>query len=276
MRPAEIASRIMRSWASLRAFFQTTLLKANNMKRIQLRLIQVALLSTISFAQPMGAEAALVTINNPSFESPVTAPATFTGSQSAGPAGWTVYNSGATNNQRFFGVWNPSTTNSFVNGAPDGANVGVVFLENTTNLAEAGLRQTLTSTLQLSMQYTLTVEVGNFSPADPGPFNFTGFPGYRVELFAGSTLVASDPNTLSPGEGVFATSVVSFTTGSSHANAGQAMSIRLVNLNGPGTEVNFDNVRLDASPVPEPSTAAFGAIGMICALLKRHRTARHA
>jgi len=254
----------------LRAFFQTTLLKANNMKRIKLRLIQVALLSTISFAQPMAAEAALMTINNPSFESPVTAPATFRGSQSAGPTGWTVYNSGATNNQRFFGVWNPSTTNSFVNGAPDGANVGVVFLENTTNLAEAGLRQTLTSTLQLSMQYTLTVEVGNFSPADPGPFNFTGFPGYRVELFAGSTLIASDPNTLSPGEGVFATSVVSFATGSSHANAGQAMSIRLVNLNGPGTEVNFDNVRLDASPVPEPSTAVFGAIGMICAYGTSH------
>ena len=246
------------------------------MRRIKLKPIRASLLSIISFALAMAAEAALVTINNPSFESPVTAPATFTGSQSSGPTGWTVYNSGATNNLRYFGVWNPSTTNSYLSGAPDGANIGVVFLENTTNLAEAGLRQTLTATLQLSMQYTLTVEVGNFSPADGGPFNFTGFPGYRVELFAGSTLLASDLNTLSPGEGIFATSVVSFATGSSHANAGQAMAIRLVNLNGPGTEVNFDNVRLDASPVPEPSTVVLVAIAMICAVLKRPRTSRNA
>jgi hypothetical protein len=217
------------------------------------------------------APAAPITVLNHSFEVPVTAPATFTGSQSAAPASWTVYNSGATNNMRFFGVWNPSTTNSFVNGAPDGANIGVVFLENTTNLAEAGLRQALAATLQLSMQYTLTVEVGNFSDAPPEAFEFTGFPGYRVELFAGSTLLALDNNTLSPGEGIFATSVVSFTTGASHANAGQPLAIRLVNLNGPGTEVNFDNVRLDASPVPEPATGLLGAIGVLCALCKRHR-----
>ena len=246
------------------------------MKRTGLRLSQASLLATVSLALTMAAEAALVTINNPSFESPVTAPATFTGAQASGPTGWTVYNSGATNNQRFFGVWNPATTNSFVSGAPDGANVGVVFLENTTNLAEAGLQQVLGSTLQLSTQYTLTIEVGNFSDIDPGPFNFTGFPGYRIDLFAGSTLIAADNNTLSPGEGVFATSVVSFTTGASHANAGQPLGIRLVNLNGAGTEVNFDNVRLNASPVPEPSTGLFGSIGTICALLKRRRTSSNA
>ncbi|NOY30101.1 MAG: PEP-CTERM sorting domain-containing protein [Planctomycetes bacterium] len=246
------------------------------MKRIKLKLTQAWLLSAISFGLPMAAEAALVTINNPSFESPVTPSATFSGGQTTGPTDWTVYNSGATNNERFFGVWNPSTTNSFVNGAPDGANVGVVFLENTTNLAEAGLQQTLTATLQLSTQYTLTVDVGNFSDADGGPFNFTGFPGYRVELFAGSTLIASDLNTLSPSEGIFETSVVSFATGISHANLGQTLAIRLVNLNGPGIEVNFDNVRLDASPVPEPSTVGLGVLGMMCVLLKRHRISRNA
>lgn len=239
------------------------------MNRLSRALCQSSILAALAFASPMVARADLVTVLNPSFENPATLPATFTGAQATGPMGWSVYNSGATNNQRYFGVWNPATTNSFVGGAPDGANVGVVFLENTTNLAEAGLRQTLAATLQLSTQYTLTVDVGNFSPADPGPFNFTGFPGYRVELFAGSSIIALDNNSLTPAEGHFEKSIVTFTTGTSHANAGQQLGIRLVNLNGPGTEVNFDNVRLDATAVPEPSAFVLGAIGIAGSVLKR-------
>jgi hapalindole H/12-epi-hapalindole U/12-epi-fischerindole U synthase len=245
------------------------------MQRINFQLSRVSILFAISFALPTTAQAALLLINNPSFETPVTANATFTGAQATGPSGWTVYNTGATNNLRYFGVWNPATTNSFISGAPHGANVGVVFLENTTNIAEAGLQQVLSSTLQLSTQYTLTVEVGNFSDFDITPFDFTGFPGYRIDLYAGSTLLASDNNTLSPGEGVFATSTFTYTTGASHANVGQALGIRLVNLNGAGTEVNFDNVRLDATAVPEPSTSVLGGILMIWALFKRHRTTRN-
>ena len=244
------------------------------MKRIVAKLLRVSCVLIFSFALPGVAEAALLTVNNPSFESPVTAAATFTGAQASGPSSWTVYNSGATNSDRFFGVWNPSTTNSFVSGAPDGVNVGVVFLQNTTNLAEAGLQQVLSATLAVSTEYNLRVEVGNFSPADPGPFNFVGFPGYRVDLFAGSTLLASDNNTLAPGEGIFATSVVSFTTGATHANAGQPISIRLVNLNGAGTEVNFDNVRLDAVAVPEPMSVCLGLAGMF-GLRSRRRCGAH-
>jgi hypothetical protein len=229
------------------------------------------LATALTAALLASAQAAPITVLNPSFESPATAPATFTGTMTTGPANWTVYNTGATDNSRYFGVWNPATTLSYVNGAPDGANVGVVFLDNTTNLAEAGLQQVLSATLQLSTQYTLTVEVGNFSPGDPAPWNFAGFPGYRVDLLAGTTLLASDNNTLAPGEGIFLTSTVSFSTGTSHASAGQALRIRLVNLNGPGVEVNFDNVRLDAAPVPEPSSALLCGIGALCAFARRRR-----
>jgi len=218
------------------------------------------------------AGAAPVTINNSSFESPGTNPGTFTGGQTSGPTGWTVYNAGATNNQRFFGVWNPAGTVSYLDPVPDGANIGVVFLDNTTGIAEAGLRQTLAATLQLSTEYRLTIEVGNFRPGTPGEtWDFTGFPGYRVDLMAGATVLASDNNTLAPAEGRFLTSTVSFTTGGSHANAGQALAIRLVNLNGAGVEVNFDNVRLDATAVPEPSSALLMVSGLGLALSFRPR-----
>ncbi|MEK6236955.1 MAG: PEP-CTERM sorting domain-containing protein, partial [Planctomycetales bacterium] len=47
--------------------------------------------------------------------------------------------------------------------------------------------------------------------------------------------------------------------GDSHPQLGQALEIRLFNLNqmdlpDPGIEVDFDDVRLDATPIPEPSS----------------------
>lgn len=232
------------------------------------------LLTTLaaSFVLPSVAAAALVTIANPSFENPVTAPAMFSGGQNSGPTGWAVYNTVAPDSFRFFGVWNPTTTDSYSDPIPDGTNIGVVFLSNSTNLAEAGLEQVLATPLQLSTQYTLTVEVGNFDPGAGGaPWDFTGFPGYRVDLMAGSTVLASDNNTLAPAEGRFLTSTVSLTTGASHANAGEALRIRLVNLNGPGVEVNFDRVTLDATAVPEPAGTWLFALGASLILSRRGR-----
>lgn len=221
---------------------------------------------------PLATEATLLTINNPSFESPGAPPHEFVGGMTYGPDHWTVYNTGATDGYRYFGGWNPSGTLSYSDPVPDGATMGVVFLLNTTNLAEAGLQQTLASTLQLSTQYTLTVEVGNFSPADgPTPYDFTGFPGYRVDLLAGSTVIGSDNNTLAPAEGRFLTSTVSVSIGSIHADVGRPLTIRLVNLNGPGIEVNFDRVQLNAVAVPEPASAVLLALGAGLAGLRRSR-----
>jgi len=244
---------------------------------MKVKSIRASLLFIALFALTLGAEAVILTIENSSFEDPITTGGDFTASETDAPSGWEVYNTRAQSGQRFFGVWNPSTTNTFVGGAPDGVNVGLVFLLNTTNIAEAGLEQTLSDTLQLNTTYTLTVEVGNFADDEPtDSLDFDGFPGYRIDLMTVNNPVplASDNNTLTPDEGIFETSIVSFTTGSSHTDAGQELVIRLVNLNGAGIEVNFDDVRLDASPVPEPSTTAllFGAAGLICAGLRRKRS----
>lgn len=209
---------------------------------------------------------ALLLISNHSFQTPAASNGQFITSNSTGPSGWTIYGPTASNRQ--FGVLNPSSTTLYAGPVPDSGdpNVGVVFLLGSAG--EGGLQQTLGDTLQLNTTYTLTVEVGNITN-DPNPphsaFNFSGFPGYRIDLLAGSSVLASDNNSLSISEGAFATSTVNFTTGLSHLNAGQSLGIRLVNLNGSGIEVNFDNVRLDAVAVPEPSTTALLIAGAVAA-----------
>ena len=204
----------------------------------------ILLIRAAALVLPAAVHAAALVVTNPSFETPNIANGTFSGNSTTGPAGWgwSTYNTGPASANRFFGLWDATGTPSYV-AIPHGQQVGVVFLDDALNL-EAGLRQTLSDTLQLMTEYTLSVGVGNFSP--PGMWNFTGFPGYRVELLAGSTVLAMDNNTLTPGEGIFQTSTVTFATGASHPNAGQALSLRLVSLNGPGVEVNFDSVTLDA------------------------------
>jgi hypothetical protein len=121
---------------------------------------------------------------------------------------------------------------------------------------EAGMQQTLTATLQPLRRYTLRVEVGNIANSASAPFQFGGFPNYRIDLMAGSNVIASDLNTLLPGEGRFLTSTITVATAASNPSVGQLLGIRLVNLNNaPGIEVNFDNVRLDSTPILPPTVS---------------------
>ena len=236
-------------------------------------------LAVIAICSPTMAAAVPITVLNHSFVAPGAAPRNFVGGTNFGPANWSVYNTGPTYHQRFFGAWKPAGTNSFVSGAPDGANVGVVFLQDSLN-REAGLLQTLSATLQANTAYTLAVDVGNSAPnLPPIMFNFKGFPGCRVDLLAGGAVIASDNNTLVPGEGIFLKSTVSSTTGASPLNLGQQLGIRLVNLILPGPtgnpnngiEVNFDNVRLDATNVPSPASVALFGIGLLGLAAVRRR-----
>jgi hapalindole H/12-epi-hapalindole U/12-epi-fischerindole U synthase len=243
--------------------------------------MKTTLLATLALAVTLtSVRAELLTVQNGGFETLFLANNTFNVS-SPGPAGWSAYGS-INHSNRSIGALNPTGSTLYSGGAPEGRNVGVVFLmdnaNNQTQFAgiESGLVQTLDATLQLNTHYTLTVEVGNMAN-DPSPSNtfaFTGFPGYRVDLLAGGQVIASDNNTLLPAEGTFPTSQVSLSIGASHVLAGQSLGIRLVNLNaGPGIEVNFDNVRLDATAIPEPTTVAFISGAATCALafLRRRR-----
>ena len=153
------------------------------------------------------------------------------------------------------GVWNPSSA-FYPEEAPEGENIGAIFLNQSPGSGVVGLSQTLSNTLEANTQYTLQVEVGN-----PGSDLFAGFPGYAVHLLAGDTVVAEDNNTLDLAEGSFSTSTIVYNTSANKPNLEQPLQIRLVNtLENNGLEVNFDNVELstasisEAIPVPESNS----------------------
>lgn len=225
-------------------------------------------------AGSLGAQS--IAIQNFSFEDPPTPPGTFIAGPNLPPAGWTVF--GSTSLTRAVGVLNPATTTLYGQPAPDGSNVGVVFLMS--GGGPAGLEQTLSATLALQTTYTLSLRIGNIAN-DPTPphnsFDFSGFPGYRVELLAGGTLLAFDENSVLPAEGAFLPTSFEFTTGLAHPQAGQPLQIRLLNLNGAGIEVNFDLVQLNAvAAVPEPATWVGGALALASLSLARGRLNRPA
>lgn len=213
-----------------------------------------------------------ISIVNPGFEANVITPGTF---QVFVPTGWTMYDPGAiiNQNQNAVGVIRPLPgVEYFPGGTPEGVNAALVFLAG-NQASEAGLQQTLTTSVLNNTRYTLTVQVGNIasgtslpgSPDGGGVFyNLNGFPGYRIDLMAGTTVLASDNNSIGATipEGEFRLSTLVFQTGASHPQAGQQLGIRLVNLHLPGTgsspniEVDFDQVALIAVAVPEPGTWA--------------------
>lgn len=181
------------------------------------------------------------------------------------------------------GVIMPAGTTYFPAGAPEGRNAALVFLDG-GQTGEAGLQQTLAATLQPNTRYELSVAVGNIAsgtglpPSDQfGFFDLDGFPGYRIDIMAGTSVIASDNNSLSIPEGEFRTATLSIDVGAAHANLGENLGIRLVNLNFAGTaeapaiEVDFDNVVFSATTVPEPAQIglAAGASLAIFSLLRR-------
>jgi autotransporter-associated beta strand protein len=101
--------------------------------------------------------------------------------------------------------------------------------------SDSTLSQTLTDTLLPNTLYTLSVDVGRR--------NDLGMPGYSISLYAGSTLLASasgGSNSFSPG---WITAVATYASPSSVT---PDQTLKIV-LGGKGVQIEFDNVRLDAT-----------------------------
>lgn len=196
------------------------------------------------------------------------------------PQGWSRYDPNFIINQNAnsVGVIRPDVPQSFFpTGTPEGVHAALVFLAGPQN-AVAGLRQTFTNTLQANRRYRCSVQIGNIASGTSLPgssdggnvfYNLNGFPGYRIDILAGATVVGSDSNSIGSTipEGEWRQARFYFDTGPAPPQLGQALGIRLVNLkfpgptNAPNIEVDFDDVRLSAGPIPVAATLSISLAG---------------
>lgn len=220
------------------------------------------------------ANAASLSVFNAGFEEPIIGEGGF---NSNVLPGWELYDpfnltsASIGGGEPIFGVYNP-TPDVYANEAPEGNNVGYVYLTYPSGSGAVGISQTLTSVLTANTKYTLQVEIANIPPVN-GFTNLDGFPGYGIQLLAGGNLLTQDLNNLSIPEGAFVTSSISYITSGDSPNLGKPLEIRLLNLlQSDGIEVNFDNVKLDATQVPEHTSIlgiVLGFLGASLALKKR-------
>jgi len=202
------------------------------------------------------------------------------------PAGWTAYYASGPEAGMYIGVLNPGTSADhapdppcFPDGAPEGDNVVLLYMDGDDGGGEYGVEQELAATLEADTVYTLTVEVGDIAscaglvPPYTSFFDLDGFPGHRIQLLAGGVVIAEHTASLSLEEGEFGTAQLQITTGDAPAQLGEPLSIRLINRNQPdepgvsGLEVDFDDVRLDATPVPAVPVSGWAAGALSLALM---------
>jgi hypothetical protein len=192
-----------------------------------------------------------LTIVNPGFEDPVLANGSWTITPSAwtngyydvtAPTVWVVGNSDA-------GAYNPATGADYGGVAPEGNNL--MFANSGTGY-DKGMRQVLSATLRANTQYDLSASVGN-----PFLFNESTTAGdYRIELLAGGVVLASDTGPSPADDTTWTTASLTYNSGASPAQLGEALEIRLVAVNfTDGKGVDFDDVKLTAEgPTPDPYT----------------------
>ncbi|MEH1943146.1 MAG: PEP-CTERM sorting domain-containing protein [Nostoc sp.] len=224
-----------------------------------------ASINIVAITKTPTANAASLSIANAGFEEPIIGEGDFTINVLPG---WTLYDpSNLTSasiggGEPIYGAYNP-TADVYFNEAPEGNNVGYVYLTYPPGSGAVGISQTLPSLLTANTKYTLQVEIANIPPVN-GFTTLDGFPGYAIQLLAGGTLLSQDYNNLSITEGAFVTSSISYISLANNPNLGKPLEIRLLNLlQSDGIEINFDNVKLNATQIPEPASILGITLGFL-------------
>jgi hypothetical protein len=223
----------------------------------KLGLFKIAIASSFLVIVPQGqVKAALLTVANNSFETPIVTNPTGFISSTGSVGGWTF-----TGGQQGFA--DPVAAHN-AGGSWYGSSPGIIPDGNQIAWSNGGtISQTLSGTLQTNTVYTLSAFVGNRLSVN--------FPGYSIGLYAGGNLLASNSG-VTPADGTFAPVTVSYTSGIS-VTPGQALEIRLTSLSGFQGQTNFDNITLDAASIPEPSAIlgllGFGLLGIASKLRQK-------
>ena len=156
------------------------------------------------------------------------------------PPNWSEFDDG---NLGDVGIWNPLATSDY-DSIPDGDQVAQVYFAGAAPGVAFGLSQVLGVAFAAATDYELSVQVGRSKGFD--------WPNYRVELWAGSVLLASDDNTVSPVAGGWALSTVTYDHASGPAaTPGDDLEIRLLSRGeDPETGVTGQwSVEFDAVPI---------------------------
>jgi hypothetical protein len=131
------------------------------------------------------------------------------------------------------------------------------------------LRTSITdTTIAANTRYLLTVAVGNRLDADPGLVT--------LSLIANGTVSSSQtilPANIPNGTFTdFSTTLGPLAPGDSRIGGALGIELRMDTIGGiQQIEANFDNVRLEASVIPEPSGVALLPVSAVAILLRRRR-----
>ena len=247
-------------------------------------LIATSVSISIGITLNNSAQASNISLENSGFEAPEQTNSPIPGAgffDFETPPGWELYDpnnlipNDASLATSFTGGWKPSA--AFFPSIPEGDQIGSIFLVP-PGAGEVGFAQNSVTTIEPNTTYTLSAAVLD-TPSLPGAEIFAGFPGYKLELLAGNEVIAVDNNTIMIGEGDFKTATVSYSSSKNDIYLGEALSLRLINLNlnnssgfdgGNGVEVNFDNVQLSATSVPESqSVIGYLLLGISLILMRK-------